>query len=61
VAALLIFLVCAGVTFYCAAVLLLAALLAVEWRWLCSPAERAVLNVRQAGSLSNAFRGAFSL
>ena len=42
-AALLLFLVFAGATFYGAAILLLTALLTAEWRWVCSPAERATL------------------
>jgi O-antigen/teichoic acid export membrane protein len=40
-AALSIFLIYEGVAFYCAGALLLAALLVAEWRWVCSPAERA--------------------
>jgi hypothetical protein len=50
--ALAIFLICQGVTLYCAGALWLVALLAVEWRWVCSPAERAALTVRTGHSLS---------
>lgn len=60
-AAAVIFLVWQGVAFYCAGALLLLALLAAEWLWVCSPAERALFNVRQAGSLSHTCRGALSL
>ncbi len=54
--ALVLFLVCQGATLYCAGVLLLVALLAVEWRWVCSPAERAALTVRTGQRLVGQFR-----
>jgi O-antigen/teichoic acid export membrane protein len=54
-AALVIFLVCKGVAFYCAGAALLIALLAAEWRWVCGPAERAALNARRVSRLSQAW------
>lgn len=60
-AAAMLFFVWQGIAFYCAGALLLMALLAVEWHWVCRPAERALFNVRQAANLSDICRGAVSL